>query len=87
MRRIWAYHVFLIRMLREQEDALKLGILGVFTRGKSVVEGGSEHIVGGEVTKFPPATLIFRARTLAEATIWLFAGVYVWFVIVRVIEL
>lgn len=76
MSRSWAYHTFLIRMMREQEAFLGLGDLGGFSRGKEIVEGGKGKPVAGENTRFPVQTIIFRAKVLADATTWLFVLVY-----------
>jgi hypothetical protein len=76
MNRAWAYQKFIIRMMREQEEALKLGKLGIFSRGKSVVEGGEGEHVAGELTRFPASIVIFRAKVLADLTTWLFVVVY-----------
>ncbi len=82
MTRAWAYQKFIIRMLREQEEALKLGRLGTLSRGKNIVEGGPGEDVAGELTRFSTSKVIFRAKFLADLTTWLFIVIYfVFFVI------
>lgn len=68
-------------MMREQEEALHLGDLGGFTRGRRLAEGGVGENVAGEFTRFPVQTVVFRAKLLADTTTWLFALVYVAFLI------
>lgn len=76
MKRAWTYHTFLVRMMREQEEALQLGDLRGFTRGKRLVEGGAGENVAGELTRFPAHVVLFKAKVLADATTWVFAAVY-----------
>lgn len=87
MNRAWAYQGFHIRMMREQEAALKLGDLGTFTRGKRIVDGGPGDLVGGEQTSFPPKVVLFKAKVLADSTTWLFAILYAAFLLNGIFQL
>jgi hypothetical protein len=81
MKRAWAYQTFLSRMLREQEHAMNLKALGAFGRSIQVMQSTAQHKVAGEDTKIPPRTILFRAELMADATTWLFALVYLGYLV------
>ena len=86
MSRMWQYDHFYIRLMREQEKTLNLGKLGPMVRGRPIAEGNEEK-VDGELTKFSAASLIFRARFLANAITWIFFFVYLVVLIVEFINI
>lgn len=80
-RRTWKYYDYLARLLREQEQALKLGSLGAFTRAKKIIDGGLGEAVGGELTVFKPLDVIFRARVFSDATSFAFIAAYTMYLV------
>lgn len=86
MSRMWQYDRFYIRLMREQEKALNLDKLGPMTRGRPIAEGNEEK-VDDELTKFSAASLIFRARFLANTITWIFFFVYLVILIVEFINI
>lgn len=80
MIRMWQYHRFYVRLMREQEKALELWVLGPYVRGRKIVEGDSQA-VDGERTQFLAPTLMVRAQTVANATTWLFLCIYLVFAV------
>lgn len=80
MTRAWSYHDFLVRMMREHEDALQLSRHGTFTRARAIAQGVPDT-VGGEPTKFSFGAVVFKARFLANATTWLFVAGYLYFLV------
>jgi hypothetical protein len=75
MGRSWQYYRFYHALMREHEVELGLNRLGPSSRGLPICTGTAD-VVGGESIKFPPLHMLFKARTLADATTWLFFIVY-----------
>lgn len=80
MTRAWNYHSYYVRLMREQEEALRLMRFGPFSRGRAIAEG-TPDTVGGERTTLGPIVPVFRAKALAHSITWLFFLVYLMFVI------
>lgn len=78
MERMWQYHTYYIRLMREQEKALGLDKLGPNTRGQKIAEGEPE-LVDGEETKFIRASRFVRAKYFVNTTTLLFVVVYLVF--------
>jgi hypothetical protein len=78
MKRLWFYHDAYIHMARDQEAALSLNSLGMFSRAYTVCEGGHGQVFGGVYIQF---TATLRLRYLFNSIICLFGIVYLLFLI------
>jgi len=78
MKRLWIYHDTFIRVMREQEAALRLGALGVFSRTYKICEGGHGETIAGDHTKF---SRTMRLRHLFSGIVVAFGTTYLVFLI------
>jgi hypothetical protein len=76
MSRAWSYHSYLIALMREQEQRMKLDELGPFTRGRRISESTQGEVIDGQKIQFPRSSMLFRAKLLADSITWLFAVAY-----------
>lgn len=80
MRRMWDYYELYLGLMREHEDALKLGKLGLSLRGKEVFGEGNKKV--GD-TQFSPHSLgkAFNAKCAVNSVMLIFFALYFYYFI------